>query len=479
MRAHLNKQEDEHHELKRHLGALNLTAIGIGAIIGAGIFVITGQAAADYAGSGIALSFIIAAIICILAGLCYAELSSLIPISGGSYSYAYVALGEFPAWIVGWSITAQYLFSSSTVCVSWSGYCVSVLKDFGIVLPPYLTHAPIFYSPATGYQWSGSFINLPAMILAALVGILISTGIKAASNFNNVMVVIKLTTIALFIMLGIGFIHTENWTPFIPENTGIFGQYGWSGIVRGASIVFFAYIGFETVSTLAQESINPQKDLPRAILGSIGICTVAYIITALVLTGVVSYKLLNVPDPMSLALNAMGSSFVWLKFIVKFAILAGLSSVVLVQQLAQTRVFYTMSRDGLLPRRFSTIKPTTRSPFFATIVTISATLIISGLLPIAILGEIVSMMALFLFGVVCLGVLILRYTQPELKRQFKVPLVPYIPILGILGCLFQMSFLPVITWLQFISWLLIGLVIYFSYSIHQSKIRKENRDNTP
>ena len=255
--------EEGQHELKRHLGSFHLTAIGIGAIIGAGIFVISGPAAAEYAGPALVLSFIIAAIVCVFAGLCYAELSSLIPISGGSYSYSYVALGEFPAWIVGWSITAQYLFSASTVGVGWSGYCVSILKDFGISLPAFLSQAPVLYSSATGWYLSGALINLPAMILIGLVGILIAVGIRAASNFNNAMVIIKLTTVAVFVILGLSFIHVENWTPFIPENTGVFGHYGWSGVLRAAGLVFFAYIGFDTVSTLAQESINPQRPAAR------------------------------------------------------------------------------------------------------------------------------------------------------------------------------------------------------------------------
>jgi APA family basic amino acid/polyamine antiporter len=373
---------------------------------------------------------------------------------------------------VGWSITAQYLFSSSTVAVGWSGYCVSILKDFGIHLPAALSQAPVLYSTDAGWYFSGAFVNLPAIILVALVGLLIAVGIRAASAFNNVMVVIKLTTIALFVILGLSFIHMENWTPFIPENTGVFGHYGWSGIFRAAGLVFFAYIGFDTVSTLAQESINPQKDLPRGILGSLLICTLAYIVTALVLTGVVHFKLLNVPDPMSVALDAMGG-FAWLKFLVKFAILAGLASVVLVQLLAQTRIFYAISRDGLLPRKFSHINHKTRTPLFSTIVTHAASIVFSGLFPVAILGELVSMTTLFLFANVCLGVLLLRYSHPHMKRPFKVPFVPWIPIAGITACLFQMSFLPMITWIQLVSWLAVGLVIYFAYSIHHSKIRKE------
>ena len=293
IRGHFDEVGGEEPHLKRHLGSLHLTLIGIGAIIGAGIFVITGQAAASYAGPAIILSFIIAGLICLLAGLCYAELAALIPIAGGSYSYSYVAMGEFPAWIVGWTLTAQYLISASTVAVGWSGYLVSLLEDFGVVISSTYARAPFLYEPGSGWYFSGSVINLPAILIVAFVGVMISWGIRAVSYFNNAMVVIKIGTILLFIILGLSFIDTDNWVPFIPENTGVFGQFGWSGILRGAGLVFFAYIGFDTVSTLALDSKNPQRDLPRGILGSLGICTIAYIATALILTGVVSYTLLN------------------------------------------------------------------------------------------------------------------------------------------------------------------------------------------
>ncbi|MBF8263404.1 MAG: amino acid/polyamine/organocation transporter, superfamily [Parachlamydiales bacterium] len=471
MHSPSNDGEDGHHELKKHLGALNLTAIGIGAIIGAGIFVITGQAAADFAGPAITLSFVIAAIICIFAGLCYAELSSMIPVSGGSYSYAYIALGELPAWIVGWMLTSQLLFSSATVAVGWSGYCMNLLKDFGFQLPYSLSSAPILYTPELGLHWSGAFINLPAVILIGVVGIFITIGIKAAATFNNIMVVIKLCTVALFIILGIAYVNTDNWHPFIPENTGVFGQYGWSGILRGAGLVFFAYIGFDTVATMAQESKNPQKDLPRGILGSLAICTVAYVITALILTGVISYKFLSVPDPMSVALDAMGSQMIWLKYIVKLAIIAGLASVALVQLLALTRIFMTISKDGLLPRAFSKVHTKTKTPVFSSILTAIACMAAAGLFPIAVLGSLVVMSTLIIFAIVCLGVLILRYTHPEFERPFKVPLVPIIPAVGILCCVAQMGFLPIDTWAQLIVWLAIGLTVYFQYSRHHSNLR--------
>jgi len=471
MQAQFVELDEEHHGLKRHLNAFQLTAIGIGAIIGAGIFVVTGQAAAQFAGPGIALSFVIAAFICTLAGLCYAELSALIPVAGGSYSYSYVSMGELPAWIVCWAITAQYLISAATVAVGWSGYFVSFLSDFGIVLPSIWTQAPFIYDSVNGWQTSGALFNIPALAVVLCLGTLILVGVRAAAYFNNIMVITKLCTILFFIVMGAFYIKGENWIPFIPENTGVFGEFGWSGIFRAAGLVFFAYIGFDTIATLAQDSINPQKDLPRGILGSLFICTIAYIATALVLTGVVSYTLLNVPDPMSVALSVMGPQFFWLKLIVKIAILAGLFTVVLVQMLGQTRVFLAASKDGLLPPAFSRLHPKLRTPVFSTLVTLLITTLISGLFSVEILGSLVSMSTLFIFSIVCLGVLILRYTHPEFKRPFKVPFVPFVPLAGILVCLAQMLVLPFVTWIQLLVWLFLGGVIYFVYGIQHSKLR--------
>jgi APA family basic amino acid/polyamine antiporter len=342
----------EGHALKRHLGAAHLMMIGIGAIIGAGIFVITGQAAAEFAGPAVVISFLIAAMVCLFAGLCYAELSSMIPISGGSYSYSYVSMGEFPAWMVGWALVAQYLISASTVAVGWSGYFVSFLKDFGLMLPTTISHAPIAYSAEAGWQWTGAVFNIPAVVLAVLLGILVCVGIRAVTHFNNLMVVIKLSAIVLFLCLGVFYINSDNWTPFIPANTGIFGEYGWSGILRASGLVFFAYIGFDTVSTLAQDAKSPQRDLPIGILGSLIVCTLAYIATSLVLTGVVSYTELGVPDPMSVALNAMHGKFFWVKLVVKLAILAGLASVVLVQMLGITRISMPLAKTACCPKLF-------------------------------------------------------------------------------------------------------------------------------
>jgi len=461
----------EGHALKRHLGAAHLMMIGIGAIIGAGIFVITGQAAAEFAGPAVVISFLIAAVVCLFAGLCYAELSSMIPISGGSYSYSYVSMGEFPAWMVGWALVAQYLISASTVAVGWSGYFVSFLKDFGLMLPTTISHAPIAYSAEGGWQWTGAVFNIPAVVLAVLLGILVCVGIRAVTHFNNLMVVIKLSAIVLFLCLGVFYINSDNWTPFIPANTGIFGEFGWSGILRASGLVFFAYIGFDTVSTLAQDAKSPQRDLPIGILGSLIVCTLAYIATSLVLTGVVSYTELGVPDPMSVALNAMHGKFFWVKLVVKLAILAGLASVVLVQMLGITRIFYAIGQDGLLPQAFSRLHGRTKTPLFSSVVTVLVMIVVSGLFPINVLGQLVSMTTLFLFTIVCLGVWLLRKRHPEFKRGFKVPFVPLVPILGIVACISQMLFLPLITWTQMILWLVLGLFVYFIYGIRNSKIR--------
>ena len=463
---------DEEHGMKRHLGWFQLIVIGIGAIIGAGIFVITGTASATYAGPAIVLSFALAAIICVLAGLCYAELSAMIPIAGGSYSYAYIALGELPAWIIGWSITAQMIFSIATVAAGWAGYLTNFLKDWSIAIASNYGLAPLQYDVAMGWSLSGSLMNLPAMLLILFIGVMVAIGIKAAANFNSILVVIKLCTVAIFIIIGIPHINPENWTPFIPQNEGVFGEFGWSGIARAAGLVFFAYIGFDTVSTLAQESKNPQKNLPRGILGSLAICTVAYIAVAAILTGVVSYKLLNVPDPMSVALDAMGPSFFWVSTIVKIAILAGLSSVVLIQLLGQTRVFLAIGQDGLLPKAFGKVHNRTKTPVIATLITTLVVMILAGVFPVAILGQLVSMITLFIFAVVCLGVLVLRRTHPELKRPFKVPLVPWVPLLGIFACVGQMVVLPAVTWLQMLLWFALGLIVYFAYGMKNSKLRR-------
>jgi basic amino acid/polyamine antiporter, APA family len=467
----LDEAQESQHAMKRSLGATTLIAMGIGAIIGAGIFVLTGPAAAQYAGPGILLSFILAAILCVFAALCYAEFASLIPIAGSAYTYAYATMGELTAWIIGWGLTMEYLFSAATVSVGWSGYCVSLLQDIGITIPSQFANAPLGYVMGTGWVKTGAILNLPAMLIVLLMGALVAVGIKAAASFNNLMVIIKLGVIALFVACGIAFVNFDNLTPFIPQNTGTFGEFGFSGVLRGAGVVFFAFIGFDALSTMAQECRNPQKHMPIGMLGSLGISTLVYIILAIVLLGVVSYTTLNVPDPIAIAVNALGPKFIWLRFVIKIAILAGLTSVVLVMLLGQARIFYTMSNDGLLPKSFSKISQRFHTPFFSTVIVSVVCLILTGIFPVGILGQLTSMGALLAFAIVCFGILVLRYKQPTLHRPFKTPFVPWIPILGTITCVIQMIMLPGVSWVQFLIWMVIGCAIYFGYSIKHSRAR--------
>jgi basic amino acid/polyamine antiporter, APA family len=467
----LNEAQEAQHGMKRSLGAVTLTAMGIGAIIGAGIFVLTGPAAAEYAGPGILLSFIFSAIICVFAALCYAEFASLIPISGSAYTYAYATMGEFTAWIIGWGLTMEYLFSAATVSVGWSAYFSSFLHDMGIVIPKAFASAPFSYDLATGWAKTGTIVNVPAMLIVALIGALVAVGIRAAASFNNLMVIIKLGAIALFVICGIAYINFDNLTPFIPANTGTFGEFGFSGVLRGAGVVFFAFIGFDALSTMAQECRNPQKHLPIGMIGSLGISTLVYIIIGIVLLGIVSYTTLNVPDPITVAVNALGPSFIWLRFVIKLAILAGLTSVVLVMILGQSRIFYTMSKDGLLPKSLGRINARFQTPLLATIMVTLVCIILAGIFPVGILGQLTSMGALLAFAIVCFGILVLRYKQPTLHRPFKTPFVPWIPLAGTLVCIIQMIALPGVTWVQFLIWMFIGCLIYFGFSIKHSKAR--------
>jgi APA family basic amino acid/polyamine antiporter len=462
------ESEDAEHGMKKVLSATNLVLLGIGCIIGTGIFVLTGTAAAMHAGPAITLSFLLSGIGCIFAGLCYAEFASMLPIAGSAYTYSYATLGEFLAWIIGWDLILEYLFASSTVAVGWSGYMVSFLNDLGLHIPDTLCHSPINFVKGTGWILTGNYINLPSIFIIAFVSILLVIGIKESSRFNNIIVIVKVIVVLLFIGFGIHYIHPENWTPYVPENTGIFGQYGISGIFTGAGVIFFAYIGFDAVSTAAQETKNPKRDMPIGILGSLLICMVLYVAVATVLTGMVSYKELNVPAPIALAIDTTGKALFWLRPFIKIGAIAGLSSVILVLLLGQPRIFYTMAKDGLLPKSFSKLHPRFRTPHITTMLTGGVAAVISGLLPINILGELVSIGTLLAFIIVCTSVLILRMKKPELHRPFRTPWVPVVPILGIVICGSQMIALPLDTWLRLIIWMAIGLVIYFLYSYRHS-----------
>jgi APA family basic amino acid/polyamine antiporter len=469
--AVIEESTEKHQGFRRSLGALNLTTIGIGAIIGAGLFVLTGTVASEHTGPAVVFSFMIAGIISLFAALCYAEFAALVPIAGSAYSYAYLTIGELPAWILGWGMTMQYLITASTVSVGWSSYFTNFLGDFGLKIPSFLASAPFVYHEGSGWEQSGSWINLPAMCVIGLMGLLISRGIKAAAGFNSVMVILKLAVVVLFIGCGIAYIQMDHFVPFIPPNTGEFGSFGWSGIFRGAGILFFAFIGFDALSTLRFEAKNPQKDMPIGMLGSISICTMIYVIFSLVLVGLVSYKMLNVGDPIAIAIDALGSGFLWLRFFVKGVIVIGLTSVIMVMLLGQTRIFYTMAHDGLLPKKLGEIHDKNQIPFFTTVLVTIVGMIIAGLFPIGILGQLASMATLLSFAIVCLAVLILHYKEPNLRRPFKTPLMPWIPILGAGSCFLQMLLLPGVTWIQLISWLVIGGIIYFSYGIKHSKLR--------
>jgi APA family basic amino acid/polyamine antiporter len=474
------------HSLRRALGPLNLTTLGIGAVIGAGIFVLTGQTAAEHSGPAIVYSFILAGIACALAGLCYAEFSSMIPISGSAYTYSYATLGEFVAWIIGWDLILEYLFAASTVAVGWSGYVVSFLKDVGIRFPAAFTAAPYIHAAPKDAGWNiwliftdgwtgtGAVLNVPAMCIVAVITVLLVIGIRESAAFNNIIVAVKLSVILAFIGVGVFYINSANWHPFVPEALGP-GKFGWSGVLRGAGVIFFAYIGFDAVSTAAQEARNPQRDMPIGILASLGICTVLYIIVSLVLTGIVSYKQLDVPDPIAVAIDSLGPKVAWLRPIIKVGAIAGLSSVILVMMMGQPRIFYSMSKDGLLPAKFSAVHPRFQTPWLATVLTGTLAMFVAGLFPIGLLGELVSIGTLLAFAIVCAGIFVLRFTHPEIKRPFRTPLFWLVSPLGVAACLYLMSGLPRDTWARLIVWMAVGFVIYFGYSRRHSKVQQEAR----
>ncbi len=470
--------------LRRTLGPFNLTALGIGAIIGAGIFVLTGQAAALYAGPAVPLSMILVGVSCAFAGLCYAEMASAVPVAGSAYTYSYATMGELVAWIIGWDLVLEYAAGAATVGVGWSGHLVDLFKNFGIVLPERLTNAPTAWCTAenvangvagcahSGLNLTGAILNLPAVFIVALMSTILVIGIRESARVNNLIVILKVTIVLLIVGVGLAHITPSNWHPFIPANTGTWGTYGWSGVLRGAGLVFFAYIGFDAVSTAAQESRNPQRDLPIGILGSLAICTVLYVVVSAVLVGMVPFQELNVNAPVAYALERVGVGHS-IRVLVDVGAVLGLASVILVMLLGQSRVFYSMSRDGLLGRWGSQVHPRFRTPYLSTIFTGVAVGLATGILPLQLLGQLVNIGTLLAFVLVCLGVIILRRTRPDLERPFRTPLVPLVPILGVICCLGLMATLPGDTWLRLVVWLLIGFVIYFGYSRKHSVLQRE------
>ncbi len=460
------------HTLKRTLGSWGLIALGIGAIIGAGLFSITGMAAANHAGPAITISFVVAALGCLFAGLCYAEFASMIPVAGSAYTYSYATMGEFIAWIIGWDLVLEYAVGAATVGISWSRYLIKFLEGFDIHLPLALTVGP----------WDGGIINLPAVFIIVLMSLLLMKGTKGSAFVNAIIVGLKITVVVIFIVLGWKYINTENLNPYIPDNSGKFGEFGFSGIIRAAAIVFFAYIGFDAVSTAAQEAKNPKRDMPIGILGSLAICTLLYILFAHVMTGVTSYTTFVGKDgiaPVAVAIDHMGTKdaagvvtpdFPWLNRAIIVAILAGYASVILVMLMGQSRVFFSMSKDGLIPKVFSAVNPKTQTPAKSNLLFMLFVSLFAAFVPARVVGEMTSIGTLFAFILVCIGVWVMRSKMPDLPRAFKTPMVPLVPLLGIITCLFMMVFLPMDTWIRLLVWMLIGLDIYLVYGVKHSHL---------
>jgi APA family basic amino acid/polyamine antiporter len=454
--------------LRRALGPFHLITLGIGAIIGAGIFVLTGHAAAGYAGPGVVISFAIAGLGCLFAGLCYSEYAAMIPVAGSAYTYTYATLGRFVAWIIGWNLVLEYLACASTVAVGWSGYFGNFLASYGVHLPTAFTTAPITGSGFAAITLTGAYFNFPAVAIVGIMTTFLILGVKLSANFNNVMVMVKLAIVLAVIVVGFNHIVPANHTPFIPPSTGEIGHFGWTGVFRATGVIFFAYIGFDAVSVAAQEAKNPQRDIPIGILGSLVICTVLYMLMSWVVTGIAPYQSLNVPHPVSEAVEALPAT-AWLAPYVNVGAIVGLASVILVLLLAQSRVFYAMSRDGMLPKTFSAIHPRFATPWKGNILIGIFCALMAGLLPLDILGELVSIGTLAAFCIVCIGVMVLRVRQPDHARPFRTPFIWITAPLGLAMCLFMMVFLPMDTWLRLAAWTVLGLVIYGLYSVHHAK----------
>ena len=469
----LNDADSSEKGLKKTLTATSLVALGVGAIIGAGLFSLTGIAAATNAGPAVTISFIIAAVGCAFAGLCYAEFASMLPVAGSAYTYSYATMGEFVAWIIGWDLVLEYAVGAATVAISWSRYLIKLLEKFHVANIPYQWMMSPFETIVVNGESITGILNLPAVFITVLMSLLLIRGTQESAKFNGFVVVLKITVVIAFIVLGWSYINPANYADYIPANTGKFENFGWTGMVTGAAVVFFAFIGFDAVSTAAQEAKNPQRDMPIGILGSLLVCTILYVLFAHVLTGLENYKnFIGEAAPVAKAIA--NTPYVFLQELIIIAILAGYSSVIMVLLLGQSRVFYSMSRDGLLPKIFSDLHPKFQTPYKSNLLFAVLVSVFAALVPVSIVGEMTSIGTLFAFVLVCVGVLILRKTQPNAPRSFRTPLVPLVPILGILVCLFLMYSLPGETWVRLIVWMGIGIVIYFGYSKHHSKLRKSN-----
>ncbi|PST81956.1 amino acid transporter [Pedobacter yulinensis] len=459
--------------LKRSLSSWNLVALGIGAIIGAGLFSLTGIAAAENAGPAVTISFVLAAVACAFAGLCYAEFASMIPVAGSAYTYSYATMGEFMAWIIGWDLVLEYALGAATVSVSWSRYLLELLHKYNIHLPHELIVSPWeTVKLGDGTIIDGGVINLPAIFIVSLLSLVLIRGTKESATMNNLLVILKVAVVLIFIALGWGHINEANYTPYIPENVGP-GQFGWSGISRGAAVVFFAFIGFDAVSTAAQEAKNPQKGMPIGILGSLIVCTILYVLFAHVMTGLVNYKdFAGDAKPAATAFAVTGYGFLQDALII--AILAGYTSVILVMLMGQSRVFYTMSKDGLLPKFFSKVHPKFSTPFKTNLFFMVFVSLFAGFVPVSDLGHMVSIGTLLAFVLVCIGVLVMRKSLPDAVRPFRTPLVPFVPIMGIVVCVYLMASLPGESWIRLVIWMALGVAIYFGYGRRHSKVRSLN-----
>jgi len=461
-------------QLNRVLGVGALTAVGLGSTIGTGIFILTGTVAAEHAGPALTLSLLIAAIGSAFAAICYAEFAAMIPVSGSAYTYAYATLGEAVAWIIGWNLSLEYMMSASAVAVGWSEYVVNILGDWGITFPQALTNAPFGKGPSGHLAATGAIINLPAVLIILGMGWILYVGVRESSRANTVMVIIKVAVILVFIFAGISFIDTANWQPYIPPNDGTFGHFGWSGVLQGAGIIFFSYIGFDAASTTAREARNPQRDLPLGIMATLVISSALYIAMALVMTGMVPYPQLGAAAPVAVALDAH-KELSWLGSLVKLGAIAGMTSVILMSLLGQPRILLAMADDGLVPQAMRKVHPKYRTPHVATVVTVLGAAFFAGLFPLNVLGELISIGILLAFTVVCIGVLVLRYTRPDAPRPFRVPFAPVTCVLGALICGGMTYFLPADTWWRLVIWSLLGFSVYGFYGYRHSRLRAEGR----